>query len=91
MAYAELNHARWIVRCPMCPSATYCDGRHQWAIQWGDPLHCVECGADAPVEYPKDRLEIEQMVAGRPVEKQNWTHGETLAHLHGENVAVHFP
>lgn len=87
-AYAELNHGRWIVRCPKCSSAAYCDGRHEFALQWGEPFRCIECGVrDVPVEYPARRLEIEQMVAGRQEPNRNWTHGETLSHLAGENVS----
>ena len=77
-AYAEFNHGRWIVPCPNCASAAYCDGRHDYAIGWGDDFRCIECGVrDVKVVYP-DRLEVEAYMLGRPEANKNWRPGERL-------------
>ena len=39
------------------------------------------------VVFPDNWRDIESVLSRRPVENRNWTPGETLAGLHGENVA----
>ncbi len=86
---ARLNHGRWLIDCPNCASATYCEPRNTFAIQWGQPFHCVECGIhDVPVKYPSQamRNQIEVAVRSRPEKNQNWELGETVAFLLRENA-----
>ncbi len=86
---ARLNHGRWLIDCPNCASATYCEPRNQFAIVWGEPFNCVECGIkDVPVRYPAQgmRNQIEVAVRSRPEKHQNWESGETVAFLLRENA-----
>ena len=81
---AEINHDRWIVKCPFCRGA-----------ELGDPddprFMCLSCwNADAsgrflPVTFPPNRAGIEAELATRPrIENRNWTPGETIADLKRE-------
>lgn len=84
---AEINHGRWIVRCPFCPGAEEADPE--------EPIfYCLSCGnADnygqvMTVEFPANREEIEQALLARPdMGNRNWTAGEELADLARENAA----
>ena len=83
MIAAEVNHGRWIVRCPACPSAASLNGPG-WD---GKTFHCTECDqGSGPTVCPEDRAGIEAALARRPIANQNWTPGETAAELEAENV-----
>lgn len=81
-----VNHGRWIVECPDCRGA-------QLASPTDRRFMCSDCGnVDAggawrPVIWPSDKqaATIEELLALRPVENQNWRPGETARQLHAEN------
>lgn len=74
--FAELNHGRWIVRCPKCPNAELASER----------FRCSECGAAGRVVWPEDRTEIERLTLVRPTVNRNWSPGESVALLAAENL-----
>ena len=87
-AWAFVNHGRWCVRCPWCPSA-------QNAARSDHRFFCVECGNAAvrgawvPVIWPEDDeiVTIESLLGARPTPaNQNWSPGEATAQLAAENV-----
>lgn len=82
---AEVNHGRWIGRCPWCSAAlpvSVDDPR------FFDPM-CHNDGSSswAPVVFPDDWEEIEAVLDRRRVQNRNWRHGETVADLEAENEA----
>ena len=84
VAYASVNHGRWLVRCPWCKSA-------QYASREDHRFFCVEC-FNAPagqrwvaVIWPQDHEEIESVLCGRPKQNRNWTTGEPVDKLREEN------
>lgn len=84
---AEVNHGRWIVKCP----APRCEGA-QLASE-GDPrFFCVDClFEELPssgwlrVVWPKDRQGIEAALAPRRPPFRNWLPHETVEDLLREN------
>jgi hypothetical protein len=86
-ATAYVNHGRWLVRCPWCPSA-------QNASRADHRFFCIACGNAAvsgqwvPVIWPAEHREIEELLMARPHKQhQNWEPHETAAGLRDENVA----
>jgi hypothetical protein len=85
-AEAEVNHGRWIVRCPFCPGA-------QYASRTDPRFLCVDCG-NAPIEGDWIRVEwpvrpdaIEAALALRPqFANMNWLPTESLTDLQRENA-----
>jgi len=82
---AEINHSRWICKCPWCNGAEIADKQDK-------RFFCLSCfnesigGKWAKVEFPKDAEEIEVILSERPMEEnRNWMHGESLAKLRQEN------
>lgn len=81
------NHGRWIVECPDCHGA-------QLASPTDRRFMCSDCGNGnvggvwRPVSWPTDKQlsSIEDLLAYRPPENQNWRPGETLTQLRGENA-----
>lgn len=86
VAYAQVNHNRWIVECPICPSA-------QVASETDRRFFCLDCfngGEDGYFEvlFPDDRAEIEAALTKRPdPTTRNWYPGEDVEKLKLENVA----
>lgn len=87
-APVEVNHGRWIVRCPFCPSA-------QLAHDVERRFMCVECGnrtvdgAWVKVVWPQTdvRGEIEGLLEVRPTpQARNWRAPETVDDLRDENA-----
>lgn len=85
-AYAEVNHGRWIARCPFCKGAEMVDDTR--AEFW-----CCGCRNAAvfsrPVYLviPENRQEIEAVLLARPdYPTRNWRPGESLEDLIAENV-----
>ncbi len=85
-AYAEINHGRWIVRCPFCASA-------QLASKTDKRFFCIECLNEAVgrrwvrVTWPAEAEAIEATLLVRPDERnRNWRPGETAADLARENI-----
>lgn len=78
---AAVNWGRWVVRCPVCPSAL--------AARPGAPLFtCTSCGTDAEVVWPPEETVygVERLLLMRPNETtRNWEPGETLVDLMMEN------
>ncbi len=84
---AEVNHSRWVVRCPWCGSAQIVDP--------SDPrFWCPECdnrdvgGRWVRVRWPDEatRLEIEDELMRRPRDHQrNWQAYEVVEDLRQEN------
>jgi phage terminase large subunit GpA-like protein len=83
-AYAEVNHGRWVVRCPFCASA-------QIASHTDPKFWCPECemadvaGQWVEVVWPEDAEAIEELLVRRPAINRNWSHGETTQYLNREN------
>lgn len=83
---AEINHGRWLVRCPFCSGAEEADP--------GEPVfYCLSCGnADfggrvMNVEFPADREAIEMVLLARPdIGSRNWSFEESLEDSALENV-----
>lgn len=75
---ARVNHGRWVVDCPECPSA-----------QMGDPADprflCAECAAGwCKVVYPSAEFieQLEELFRIVPQQRNmNWVPGETLDEL----------
>jgi len=85
VVYPEVNHGRWIVRCPWCPSASFAreDG-------W---FFCSDCGNSGVYRkhvrapFPKQRKALETALSSRPNPiNQNWRRGESVESLRAENV-----
>lgn len=78
---AEVNHGRWIARCPYCSGAEIADS--------ADPVFmCLSCfneengGRFRPVRFPVDLESIETELKSRKNENhQNWIPGESLEDL----------
>jgi len=82
---AEINHGRWIVRCPACSGAEEADP--------GEPIfYCLSCGNDEngghvmQVVFPDDRAAIEAALLRREMGNRNWAPGESLSDLEMENA-----
>lgn len=90
-AAAEVNHGRWVARCPFCASA-------QVVSPAGPRFLCAGAegcangparGAFVPVVFPPDdvRARIEAVLLVRPDRaNRNWMPGETVADLIEENA-----
>lgn len=79
--YAEVNHGRWIARCPKCSSAELARGaRFECREQYGG------CGHIDEIVYPSERAEIERALEGRLKHNRNWLPGEPPNLLHAENI-----
>lgn len=88
---AEVNHGRWVARCPFCPSAqvaTPTDPRFLCAGSDGCANARVR-GAFVRVVFPAPAMlaAIEAVLDVRPAEARNWTPGESVDGLKKENVA----
>ena len=88
VAYAEINHGRWIIECPFCPSAQLA------TMQEGETFFCVVCrnaevnNGLVPVVHPsaKQLQGIEkELVRRRDAATRNWRPGENVASLRAEN------
>ena len=86
---AEVNHGRWLVRCPSCAGAELVDLEDL-------RFFCISCamvgwgGKWLPVKMPSlsHRTKIEAELLKRPRrETRNWLPGETLKQLQAENAA----
>ena len=85
VAYASVNHGRWLVRCPWCPSA-------QHASREDHRFMCVECenaavgGRWVKVVWPEEARKIEAVLLRRPKRYRNWNPGEAVVKLERENA-----
>lgn len=86
-AVAEVNHGRWVVRCPFCASA-------QLAAKTDKRFFCVECLSEqvgrrwVRVDWPADVEAIEAALLRRVDRStQHWRQGETVGMLMAENAA----
>jgi len=83
---AELNHARWVVKCEC--------GAAQFASKTDHRFFCVQClneldkGQWRPVEWPVDVEGIERLMRPRYSENVNWLPGEKVSQLVAENNAM---
>ena len=91
---ARINHGRWIVACPVCPSAVVVDLSKLVFM-------CVGCGNTGnggqwfAVTVPPNRKAIEAELLKRPRNgrnpaeaiNRNWEPGETVGALQRENAA----
>lgn len=84
----EVNHGRWIVKCPYCAGA-------QLASREDPRFFCVDClhepepraqGKWLGLEWPADVEQIEAALDGRPEANRNWIPGEAVADLLRENA-----
>jgi len=82
---AEVNHGRWLVRCPACAGAEEADPQ--------EPVfYCLSCGNSdndghvMTVVFSDDRETIEKILLLRPMENRNWKTRETLQDLVIENL-----
>lgn len=85
-ARAEVNHGRWIVRCPWCETA-------QNASTEDHRMFCPRCSNGAgggqwvAVIWPERWQDIEILLGDRPLpEQRNWLSTETLDDLRRENT-----
>lgn len=86
--YAYVNHGRWMVKCPFCPSA-------QVAFSSDKRFFCAECANVTngskyiAVLWPEDaqRERIEKLLMKRGLENRNWVVGETISQLESENTS----
>lgn len=100
VAYAYLNHGRWVAHC----QTLNCNGaerlwpggeiRHHpnsgkpYGISGDGEMICDNCERTTTVIFPDDKSDIDKVVAQRPVlETRNWVPGETSEDLVEENVA----
>lgn len=99
IARAYCNHARWIAECPreFCNNAKALQPRQ--TRFWCGGEEQGGCGMDAPIEWPADIDEIDEILRRRPVPAtRNWfplehdlalragcPHGQTPADLLAEN------
>jgi len=91
--YAEVNHGRWLVRCPYCLGAELVYPPEPGRRRAEKTFFCRSCknqsngGRPLPVTWPEEMNEIENILAGRPnAANRNWRPGESLALLHAENI-----
>ena len=84
---AEVNHGRWIVRCPFCAGAEAADPDYP-------RFYCLTCFNEPiknrflPVQWPVDRDGIEAELVRRSREgNQSWLPHETLSDLARETEA----
>jgi hypothetical protein len=76
MVDAYVNHGRWVVNCPSCPSAALA----------GVTFACSECGfGPAGVQWPEEAALIEAALRPRPLVNRNWVPGESVTDLVREN------
>lgn len=92
-AHARLDHGRWVVDCPACPSA-------QLASFEDRRFFCTDChnaaagGAWVPVRWPPaNQLEaVEAELELRPADAtRNWRPGESVDDVRAENAAHGIP
>lgn len=80
---AYVNHGRWVVNCPSCPSAQNASFDDPW-------FWCPTCGSGGmwhKVTFPKQRTAIEVLLEKRPdITTRNWLPGESVADLRRENT-----
>lgn len=82
---AYVNWGRWVVDCPDCSNA-------QLACRTDHRFLCNECGNVAvgnkwrPVQWPADVQAVENLLANRPKEFQNWVPGESTMTLATDNL-----
>lgn len=82
---AEINHGRWLVRCPFCSGAEEADPDQP-------VFYCLSCGnADFGgrvmiVAFPDKQKAIEAALLRREMGNRNWGPGESLADLVRENA-----
>lgn len=100
VAYAEVNHGRWIVNCPL-PDPSQLDKKchgAQMASRAEPRFFCVDClhryeptvrSKWLRVVWPDEGMqkEIEAALSPRPVKKMNWLPNETAMQLRAENAA----
>lgn len=88
VAYAEVNHGRWIVPCPFpgCGSAQLAP-RDDPRFCCGECLNAAVGGAWVAVEWPADAAAIEAVLELRPTPAASWSPTETVADLVAENAA----
>lgn len=96
----ELNHGRWIARCPDCPSAMRV--ANVWNGSGGrlvkpDRMTSFLCGGcgnvlrkgrSLPLVWPRTWQAIEMAVAGRLPANRNWLPGESLSDLKRQNAEM---
>jgi hypothetical protein len=87
---AEVNHGRWIARCPFCPSAQIVSPEDPRFLCAGSDgcANALVRGAFVAVEFPARRAEVETALLARPDRTtRNWRPGEAVADLIEENAA----
>jgi hypothetical protein len=83
--YAEVNHGRWVARCPWCSAALSVSVEDP---RFFDPLcHNDRSAQWATVVFPDGWEEIEAVLDRRRVENRNWHPGESVVDLEAENEA----
>ncbi len=86
VVWAEINHGRWVGRCPFCNGAELVDLEQAF-------FYCLSC-FNAMIDHrwlriklPRDRDAIEAVLLQRPlVETRNWHPGETVTALRAKNA-----
>ena len=85
---ARVNHGRWIVDCPACPSASLATSPRPNVPSAVPAFRCPDCGSGPwPTTYPVERATIVDILGRRPdVTTRNWSPCETLDDLEAENI-----
>lgn len=93
VAVAEVNHGRWIAKCPLVYAGVRCSGAELVSVTSG-LFFCCGCRNAAVghaylrVSMPnaRSRAAIDRTLTSRPLEEsRNWNPGEKLATLEAEN------
>ncbi len=80
---AKINHGRWLVLCPNCPSAEFLFNDKRF--------FCSECKNEAiggelyRVIMPMKKSQIEALLESRSISNRNWQYPETVDDLIREN------
>ena len=92
--HPQINHGRWIIECPCCPSAALARCGSLLGDDGQDRFLCSECNNAAAggryfeVAWPARKTTIRalKLLAKRPNENRNWLPGEPVEMLEAENV-----
>ena len=93
-AVAFMSWGRWVANCPAgCgnaehygpdPETGHIGGLSRASFTCGSAGH--GCGLTCAAVWPDNIVDIEAMLAGRPMRNRNWTPGETPQDLLAENL-----
>ena len=96
VALAYINHGRWIVDCPVCPSAEELPRKTE---NQDSLVQCQGCHQIIRISWPKNSQQLMRVLKERPIANRHWyptgypfamkhgiPHGQTVAELHEETL-----